>query len=200
MNAAVDPIETFRAETRAWLEDNCPPEMRRPMRSDADVVWGGAQAAAQRAPAPVAGRHGLARLDHAGLAQGLRRRRPLALGDQGAARGDGGAGLPLSAHLFRHLHARPGAAELRQRGAEAGAPAKDRARRDPLVPGLFRARRRLRPSGAADLGGGCGRPLRRQRPEGLDQLRRQGRLDLLPGAHRQDHQAGRHQLPAVRHG
>ncbi|HEX4694752.1 acyl-CoA dehydrogenase family protein [Sphingomonas sp.] len=34
-------LDTFRAETRAWLETNCPPEMREPVRSDADVVWGG---------------------------------------------------------------------------------------------------------------------------------------------------------------
>jgi len=34
-------LETFRAETRAWLEANCPAEMREPVRSDADVVWGG---------------------------------------------------------------------------------------------------------------------------------------------------------------
>ena len=36
-----DDLDTFRAETRAWLEANCPPEMREPVRSDADVVWGG---------------------------------------------------------------------------------------------------------------------------------------------------------------
>ena len=34
-------LETFRAETRAWLEANCPAEMREPVRSDADVCWGG---------------------------------------------------------------------------------------------------------------------------------------------------------------
>ncbi|HEX7693154.1 MAG TPA: acyl-CoA dehydrogenase family protein [Sphingomonas sp.] len=34
-------LDTFRAETRAWLEANCPAEMREPVRSDADVVWGG---------------------------------------------------------------------------------------------------------------------------------------------------------------
>ncbi len=33
--------ETFRAETRAWLEANCPPEMRKPVTSEADVFWGG---------------------------------------------------------------------------------------------------------------------------------------------------------------
>jgi len=36
-----DELDTFRAETRAWLEANCPTEMREPVRSDADVVWGG---------------------------------------------------------------------------------------------------------------------------------------------------------------
>jgi acyl-CoA dehydrogenase len=36
-----DDLDIFRAETRAWLEANCPPEMREPVRSDADVVWGG---------------------------------------------------------------------------------------------------------------------------------------------------------------
>jgi alkylation response protein AidB-like acyl-CoA dehydrogenase len=36
-----DDLETFRADTRAWLEANCPPELREPVRSDADVVWGG---------------------------------------------------------------------------------------------------------------------------------------------------------------
>jgi alkylation response protein AidB-like acyl-CoA dehydrogenase len=34
-------IDTFRAETRAWLEENCPPAMRTPMTSEADIVWGG---------------------------------------------------------------------------------------------------------------------------------------------------------------
>ncbi|UVO49401.1 acyl-CoA dehydrogenase family protein [Sphingomonas sp. SUN019] len=33
--------DTFRTETRAWLEANCPPEMREPVRTDADVCWGG---------------------------------------------------------------------------------------------------------------------------------------------------------------
>ncbi len=34
-------LETFRAEARAWLEENCPAEMRTPARSDDDVCWGG---------------------------------------------------------------------------------------------------------------------------------------------------------------
>lgn len=34
-------LERFRTETRAWLEANCPAEMREPVRSDKDAVWGG---------------------------------------------------------------------------------------------------------------------------------------------------------------
>ena len=34
-------LDTFRADTRAWLEANCPPEMREPIRSEADLCWGG---------------------------------------------------------------------------------------------------------------------------------------------------------------
>ncbi len=34
-------LDTFRSETRAWLEANCPPEMRAPMRSEKDACWGG---------------------------------------------------------------------------------------------------------------------------------------------------------------
>jgi alkylation response protein AidB-like acyl-CoA dehydrogenase len=46
-------LETFRAETRAWLEANCPAEMREPVRDEDDIYWGGRRAtfksAAQRA-------------------------------------------------------------------------------------------------------------------------------------------------------
>jgi acyl-CoA dehydrogenase len=34
-------LETFRAETRAWLADNCPAEMRLPPEDDDDRCWGG---------------------------------------------------------------------------------------------------------------------------------------------------------------
>lgn len=37
-------LDAFRAETRAWLEANCPPEVRGPMRSEADMIWGGRDA------------------------------------------------------------------------------------------------------------------------------------------------------------
>ena len=34
-------LESFRAETCAWLEANCPAEMREPMRDESDACWGG---------------------------------------------------------------------------------------------------------------------------------------------------------------
>ncbi len=34
-------LDAFRAEVRAWLEENCPPEMREPVRGDEDICWGG---------------------------------------------------------------------------------------------------------------------------------------------------------------
>ncbi|RJF80536.1 acyl-CoA dehydrogenase [Oleomonas cavernae] len=37
-------LETFRVETRAWLEENCPPAMRQPVRSEDDACWGGRNA------------------------------------------------------------------------------------------------------------------------------------------------------------
>ena len=36
-------LETFRAETRAWLEENCPASMRTPMPEE-ETVWGGRNA------------------------------------------------------------------------------------------------------------------------------------------------------------
>src|SRR3990170_1990570 len=36
-----DALDSFRAETRDWLEANCPAEMRVPFRSEDDVCWGG---------------------------------------------------------------------------------------------------------------------------------------------------------------
>jgi acyl-CoA dehydrogenase len=34
-------LEAFRRDTRAWLEANCPQEMRQPVVDDTDVCWGG---------------------------------------------------------------------------------------------------------------------------------------------------------------
>jgi acyl-CoA dehydrogenase len=34
-------LEAFRSEARAWLADNCPPQMREPIEDDEDRCWGG---------------------------------------------------------------------------------------------------------------------------------------------------------------
>ena len=34
-------LDSFRADTRAWLEANCPAEMRTPIKSEDDICWGG---------------------------------------------------------------------------------------------------------------------------------------------------------------
>ncbi|WP_395700003.1 acyl-CoA dehydrogenase family protein [Aquabacterium sp.] len=36
-------LDSFRVETRAWLEAHCPPEMRQPVRNEDDICWGGRQ-------------------------------------------------------------------------------------------------------------------------------------------------------------
>jgi len=42
MTATTDVLlDAFRRDTRAWLEANCPAEMRQPVRNEADVCWGG---------------------------------------------------------------------------------------------------------------------------------------------------------------
>ncbi|MEO1151581.1 MAG: acyl-CoA dehydrogenase family protein [Pseudomonadota bacterium] len=34
-------LETFRTQTRQWLEENCPAQMREPTRGEEDICWGG---------------------------------------------------------------------------------------------------------------------------------------------------------------
>ena len=45
-------LDAFRSETRAWLEANCPAEMRQPIRFEGEICWGGRnwtfQSSAQR--------------------------------------------------------------------------------------------------------------------------------------------------------
>ena len=41
MSEPASELDAFRAETRAWLEANCPAAMREPIRSDEDRCWGG---------------------------------------------------------------------------------------------------------------------------------------------------------------
>src|SRR3954470_10636461 len=39
--ADADGLDSFRREVRAWLADNCPAEMRQPVRDESDICWGG---------------------------------------------------------------------------------------------------------------------------------------------------------------
>lgn len=43
-DTAMMELETFRSETRAWLEANCPEEMRQPVHDEEDIYWGGRNA------------------------------------------------------------------------------------------------------------------------------------------------------------
>ena len=109
---------------------------------------------------------------------------------------------PCAAHrALRRQHARAGADQVRQRGAEAPLAAAHPRRLRLVVPGLLGARRGLRPRVGQDCSARArGRPLHRQRPEDLDHAGPARQHDLLPGAHRSEAQeAGGHQLPADRH-
>jgi alkylation response protein AidB-like acyl-CoA dehydrogenase len=37
-------LDDFRLQTRTWLEANCPPQMRQPLRGEEDYCWGGRRA------------------------------------------------------------------------------------------------------------------------------------------------------------
>ena len=79
-------------------------------------------------------------------------------------------------------------------GAAGAPPAAHGRRRRPVVPGVLRTRGRLRPRVAQDPRGARRRPLRRERPEDLEQLRRRARRPLpaaRPHQHRGE-EAGRH--------
>ena len=180
----------FRAEVRAFLQQAWTPELGRAHRRRCQLPAGHRRMAAQA----VRTRLGRARL--APIAGRLRMVTDAALHLRQRAIGHwraGGAAL-------RDQDGRPGDPEVRQRGAEGTLPAAHPARPGLVVPGLFRARRRLRPGGAEDARRTRRRPLHRQRLEDLDHLRAACRLDVLPGAHRGlGTPAGRHQLPADRH-
>ena len=44
MSDDTSELEAFRKETRNWLDENCPPEMRKPVETEDDVYWGGRNA------------------------------------------------------------------------------------------------------------------------------------------------------------
>ena len=166
----------FREQLRAWLRDNLPAEQRRRVE-------------------PQALRR---RLRGADLAGGVRRPRRAVQPPGDRARG---VRAPRGAAAHERDRARHGRADdhgARHRGAEAPLPPEDAHGRGDLVPGLLRARRRLRPRGGAHAHRGQGRPLPRQRPEGLvvgraprellhpRRPRRSGRAEATSGPHVRD--------------
>ena len=87
-----------------------------------------------------------------------------------------------------------------QRRAEVRVPAADPEGRDAMVPGVLRARERVGPRLALDARGARRRHARRERPEGLDELRPPRRLPGAPRPHRPERpEAQGHHLGDLRH-
>src|SRR2546428_4841123 len=137
-------------------------------------------------------RHGLAARVRRGPPRGARGGHSLPR--EGPRRGAAGPGMR------RHLDARPDAHEARDAGPAEALSAADPDRGGGLVPGLFRAQRGLGSREPPDPRGARGRPVRRQRPEGLDEHCARRRLVLPPRADRSHGaQAPGHQLPSCGH-
>ena len=101
---------------------------------------------------------------------------------------------------LRHQHGRPGHRHVRHAGAEGALPAAHPRSARLVVPGLLRARRRLRPRGPAHQGRARRRRLGHQRPEDLDDARPIRRLDFRARPHRrQREEAGGHLVLPLRH-
>ena len=126
---------------------------------------------------PQARRGGLRRAD---LAEGVRRRRRAVQPPGDLPRGARPRRGAVAPRRDRPRDGRADDHRLGHRGAEAALPGEDPERRGDLVPGLLRARRRQRPRRGAHAHRGQGRPLPRQRPEGLVVVRAHRRL-LHPG-------------------
>ena len=126
-----------------------------------------------------------ARLDLHRLAHGVRRPRAAALPAGDLPRGVRPRQRARPRQPPRRGAARPDPDRVRHRRAEAALPAEDRRGRGALVPGLLRARRRLRPGQRVHQGEtATGDALGHRRPEGLDLARAPGRLVLRGRPHR----------------
>ena len=135
----------FREKLRAWLRDNLPAEQR-----------------------PRVEPQGLRRrLRGADVARGVRRPRRAVQPPGDRARGVRAPRGAAHMNVIALGMAGPTIMAHGTRGAEAALPAEDAHGRGDLVPGLLRAGRGLRPRGGAHAHRGQGRPLPRQRPEGL---------------------------------
>ena len=79
-------LETFRRETRSWLEANAPKSLFGQAGSELDGTWGGRKATYPNPDSQALARsHGRPRLHGADLAEGVRRRRSRRAAGQGAS-------------------------------------------------------------------------------------------------------------------
>ena len=182
-----DDLDAFRAEARAWLEANYPAELRGPKNADrSGGAWGGRAFAGSDDPQIVWMRRMAASgLDRPDLAEGLRRRRPHAPTRRGCWTQE------MAAGGYRPPLASFGIWMLGPVLLEYGNEAQKREHLPKIIHGEIRwCQGYSEPGAGSDLASpadplrGQGRPLADQRPEDLDLLRQQGRLVLLPGAHR----------------
>ncbi len=107
--------------------------------------------------------HGGKGLDRPDVAETIRRRRIVRRGSADPGRGDAGPRLPRAVARDGVVDAGPGAAGIRHGGATTGTHPENRARRDPLVPGLLRAGRGLGPRQPVHPRGAAGRAFPGQR-------------------------------------
>ncbi len=177
--------EAFRDELVAFLDANTPEEMAKGFDFQGDAELDG-----ERELVPQFMRDWQATLfDNGWMVPGLsaRARRPeLHAGtnpDLSRDAGQAPAAAVESLPRLRDRRAEP--ARVRQRRTEAARAVGDSRRHD-LVHRHERTERRLRSCGAANARRTARRPLRRQRPEGLDELRVDCAEVLLLRAHRPD--------------
>ena len=195
-------LETFRQETRVWLEANCPPEMRTPALSEDDTCWGGRRVTFKS----EAQRQWMERMATKGWTVpewpreygggGLSRDEAKVLRQEMAALG---CRSPLDSFGIWML----GPALLKY-----GNEAQKKEHLPKIAHGQIRwCQGYSEPGAGSDLASLQTRAelqgdhFHRQWLEDLDLIRGQGRLDFLPGAHRsQRAQARGHQLRALRYG
>ena len=140
------------------------------------------------------------RLDDPRLRAGAGRAQLHAGADADLPGDDGGPPDPALGPLPRLRDRRAEPVGVRQRRPTPTRPGRDTRRHD-LVHRHERAERRLGPRRAADPSRGVRRPLRRERPEGVDVVRRDRAEVLLLRAHRSERgQAPRHLAAHGRHG
>ena len=190
-----DGEEAFRAEARAWLEENL-------------AAWH-ADHGGEDAIASGDTREGFAqhldwerRLLRGPLGRGVvaergRRARRLAVGVADLRGGVLPGRRAAPGHPERHLPAGPHRVRVRDARAAGARPAPHGGGRGPVVPGLVRARRRQRPGGHQGPGHPGRRRLAARRPEDVDHPGRVLHPPVRPVPHRPRVRAApRPQLPA----